>query len=95
MAVSSEKIALLTTLAEEFNESDAEVDGECIFVRPRSVSSGRAADLIPQGWPNPDVNGEAAGDLVAGRLRLGRHRQRARRGRRWRRPARRSCSRRW
>jgi Ca-activated chloride channel homolog len=58
MAVSSEKIALLTTLAEEFNESDAEVDGRCIFVRPRSVSSGRAAELIPEGWPSPDVNGE-------------------------------------
>jgi Ca-activated chloride channel homolog len=58
MAVSSEKIALLTTLAEEFNESDAEVDGSCIFVRPRSVSSGRAAELIPEGWPSPDVNGE-------------------------------------
>ena len=58
MAVSSEKIALLTTLAEEFNAGDAEVDGTCIFVRPRSVSSGRAAELIPQGWPSPDVNGE-------------------------------------
>jgi Ca-activated chloride channel family protein len=58
MAVSSEKIALLTTLAEEFNESDAEVDGTCVFVRPRSVSSGRAAELIPEGWPSPDVNGE-------------------------------------
>ena len=58
MAVSSEKIALLTTLAEEFNGSDAEVDGTCIFVRPRSVSSGRAAELIPEGWPSPDVNGE-------------------------------------
>ena len=58
MAVSSEKIALLTTLAEEFNQSDAEVDGSCIFVRPRSVASGRAAELIPEGWPSPDVNGE-------------------------------------
>ena len=58
MAVSSEKIALLTTLAEEFNGSDAKVDGTCIFVRPRSVSSGRAAELIPEGWPSPDVNGE-------------------------------------
>jgi Ca-activated chloride channel homolog len=58
MAVSSEKIALLTTLAQEFNDSDAEVDGTCIFVRPRSVSSGLAASLIPEGWPNPDANGE-------------------------------------
>jgi Ca-activated chloride channel family protein len=58
MAVSSEKIVLLTTLAEEFNDSGAEVDGRCIFVRPRSVASGRAAELIPAGWPNPDANGE-------------------------------------
>jgi Ca-activated chloride channel family protein len=59
MAVSSEKIALLTELAEEFNASDgAEVGGRCVFVRPRSVASGLAASLIPQGWPNPEVNGE-------------------------------------
>jgi Ca-activated chloride channel family protein len=59
MAVSSEKITLLSELAEEFNDSDAGVDGQCVFVRPRSVSSGRAAELIPQGWPNPEANGEA------------------------------------
>ena len=59
MAVSSEKIALLTELAAEFNTSDgAEVGGRCVFVRPRSVASGLAATLIPQGWPNPEVNGE-------------------------------------
>lgn len=59
MAVSSEKIALLTTLAEEFNDSGAEVEGRCIFVRPRSVASGGAANLIVDGWPNPEANGEA------------------------------------
>ncbi len=59
MAVSSEKIALLTELAKEFNGSaDAAVDGRCVFVRPRSVASGLAATLIPQGWPNPEANGE-------------------------------------
>ena len=41
MAVSSEKIALLEDLADEFNDSAAaEVDGRCIVVRPRSVASG-------------------------------------------------------
>ena len=59
MAVSSEKITLLTNLANEFNDTDAEVDGTCIFIRPRSVSSGSAASLIPEGWPNPEANGEA------------------------------------
>ena len=59
MAVSSEKIALLTDLADEFNQSDAaETDGRCIFVRPRSVASGLAASLIPQGWPDVGANGE-------------------------------------
>ena len=59
MAVSSEKIALLTELAEEFNGSDeAVVGGRCVFVRPRSVASGLAATLIPEGWPNPEANGE-------------------------------------
>ena len=58
MAVSSEKITLLQTLADEFNDSGAEVDGRCVFVRPRSVASGNAANLIVDGWPNPEVNGE-------------------------------------
>ena len=58
MAVSSEKIALLTDLAEEFNASDlADVGGRCVVVRPRSVASGLAANLIPQGWPDPEQNG--------------------------------------
>jgi Ca-activated chloride channel family protein len=59
MAVSSEKITLLQTLADDFNDSGAEVNDRCIFVRPRSVSSGNAANLIVDGWPNPDVNGVA------------------------------------
>jgi Ca-activated chloride channel family protein len=59
MAVSSEKIALLTELADDFNDSDlAEVGDQCVFVRPRSVASGAAANLIVDGWPNPEVNGE-------------------------------------
>jgi Ca-activated chloride channel homolog len=59
MAVSSEKIALLTELAEDFNRSDeAAVGDRCVFVRPRSVASGNAANLIVDGWPNPEVNGE-------------------------------------
>ena len=56
MAVSSEKIALLEELADSFNGT--EVGGRCVVVRPRSVASGLAATLIPQGWPDPDVNGE-------------------------------------
>ena len=41
LAVSPEKIDLLTDLARTFNGSDeAEVDGECVFVRPQRKSSG-------------------------------------------------------
>jgi len=58
MAVSSEKIALLEDLADEFNESsDAQFDGGCAFVRPYSKASGGAAQLIAQGWPDPEANG--------------------------------------
>lgn len=60
MAVSSEKITLLTELAAEFNASDeAQVDGECVFVRPARKASGAAADLIVAGWPDPESNGPA------------------------------------
>ena len=49
MAVSSEKIDLMRDLAREFN-TDAELDGRCIFVRPQSVASGKAANLLSTGW---------------------------------------------
>ncbi|MBK9181043.1 MAG: substrate-binding domain-containing protein [Acidimicrobiales bacterium] len=58
MAVSSEKIALLTDLARSFNASDEAVVGDqCVFVRPYSKASGAATTLLAEGWPNPDVEG--------------------------------------
>jgi Ca-activated chloride channel family protein len=57
-AVSSEKIALLTELSEDFNDTDADVDGRCVFVRPYTKASGAAAQLIVDGWPDPEANGE-------------------------------------
>jgi Ca-activated chloride channel homolog len=59
MAVSSEKIALLTELAEEFNESEAsELDrDDCAFVRVQTKASGRAMQLLSESWPDEDVNG--------------------------------------
>jgi Ca-activated chloride channel family protein len=58
MAVSPEKLDLLTDLANTFNDSDrAEVDGDCIFVRVQRRSSGEGATLIANDWPDPDVNG--------------------------------------
>ncbi len=51
LSVSPEKIDLLTDLARTFNASDeAEVDGECVFVRPQSKSSGLGATLLTEGW---------------------------------------------
>ena len=58
MAVSPEKLDLLTDLANTFNDSDrAEIDGDCIFVRVQRMSSGTGASLIADDWPDPDVNG--------------------------------------
>ena len=57
MAVSPEKVTLLTDLAETFNESDAEVGGQCVSVRVTRKSSGAAATLLTQDWPNPETNG--------------------------------------
>ncbi len=49
-AVSPEKIDLLTNLAQTFNRSKTEVDGRCVFVNPKTKSSGAAADLLAEGW---------------------------------------------
>ena len=51
MAVSPEKIELLTDLASTFNQSDrAEVDGQCVVIEPLSKSSGLGAALLVDGW---------------------------------------------
>jgi len=77
MAVSPEKIDLLTDLARTFNEADEEVDGECIFVRPKRKSSGAAMSLLADGWdevaegPKPVVwspAGSAWGGVLDQRL---------------------------
>ena len=58
MAVSPEKIDLLTDLAGEFNQSDqAQVDGRCVFVRPASKSSGAAMQVLAGGWQNEQAEG--------------------------------------
>ena len=66
VAVSSEKIDLMRTLAKQFNESDAsELDDGCAFVRPYSKASGGAADLLLNDWagdadPQPVIWSPAA-----------------------------------
>ena len=55
VAVSSEKIDLLGDLADRFNHSsDAELDGECIFVEVRSKASGAAMTALAEGWNEAD-----------------------------------------
>lgn len=57
MAVSSEKIALLTELARDFNDSEAaDVNGRCTFVRPHRKASGAAMSALAEGW-DPAVDG--------------------------------------
>jgi len=51
MAVSSEKIDLMTALAKAFNaSSEAKIDGKCVFVRPQSKASGAATTLLSSEW---------------------------------------------
>jgi Ca-activated chloride channel homolog len=56
VAVSSEKIDLLTDLARTFNaasergEDGFTTDAGCIFVRPATKASGLAATLLAEGW---------------------------------------------
>jgi Ca-activated chloride channel homolog len=57
MAVSSEKATLMTELANDFNATKAKVAGKCVFVNPYTKSSGGAAQLIVDGWPDPATNG--------------------------------------
>ena len=59
VASSPEKLDLLTDLAQSFNGSDdADLgDGKCAFVRVQRASSGAAATLIAEDWPDPEVNG--------------------------------------
>lgn len=51
VAVSSEKIDLMSDLASEFNDSDAEIaDGTCIYAEVQSKASGLATQLLVDGW---------------------------------------------
>ena len=57
MAVSSEKIDLMTALAKSFNGSnDAKLGNGCAFVRPFSKASGGATDLLANTWPETGEN---------------------------------------
>lgn len=59
VAVSSEKVALLTKLAKDFNDSDQSDlgNGKCAFVRVETKASGAAMQLLAQGWDDTAANG--------------------------------------
>jgi len=58
VATSPEKYDLLTKLADDFNKSDdAKKAKPCAFVRINKASSGVAAQLLLDGWPDPGADG--------------------------------------
>lgn len=58
VATSPEKFELLNRLANRFNDSDeARADGECAFVRVQRKSSGGAAAILADGWPDEAAEG--------------------------------------
>lgn len=57
--VSSEKVTLLTELAEDFNRTGPEVDGQCVAVTVYRTASGKAASLLAEGWPADGSEGPA------------------------------------
>ena len=50
IAVSPEKIDLLTSLAQTFNRSRTKVGDQCVFVSPKSKASGGAMQALADGW---------------------------------------------
>jgi Ca-activated chloride channel family protein len=57
MAVSPEKVTLLSDLARRFNDSDAAQEGGCAVVRIQRKSSGAGMQLLSDGWPDEAANG--------------------------------------
>jgi Ca-activated chloride channel family protein len=49
--VSPEKMTLLSGLAENFNDTRPEFNGQCVAITIHRTSSGVAADLLVSGWP--------------------------------------------
>jgi len=61
VTASSEKAALLSRIAADYNRSDRRVDGACVEVQVTSKASGGTAEALARGWderadgPRPDV----------------------------------------
>ncbi|HEY5153852.1 MAG TPA: extracellular solute-binding protein [Acidimicrobiales bacterium] len=50
LTMSTEKIDLLTSLAQSFNKSKTQANGRCVFVNPTAKASGGATDALANGW---------------------------------------------
>lgn len=61
VTASSEKAALLSGVADDYNRANRSVNGTCVDVRVTSKASGGAAEALARGWneaadgPRPDV----------------------------------------
>ena len=70
VAASSEKAALLGQIAQDYEDTDPEVDGTCVAVKVASVASGGGEQALARGWdeevdgPRPDVWTPAASTWV-------------------------------
>ena len=51
IATSPEKFTLFTSLAETFNATETEFGGECAVITVYRASSGAAARMLAEGWP--------------------------------------------
>jgi Ca-activated chloride channel family protein len=58
-AVSAEKVTLLTDLAESFNATEPEVDGQCVRITIYRVASGLGASQLVEGWSEVDTGAPA------------------------------------
>ncbi len=50
LTMSTEKIDLLTSLAQAFNKTKTKVNGTCVFINPRALASGAATQALAAGW---------------------------------------------
>ncbi|HZB50419.1 MAG TPA: substrate-binding and VWA domain-containing protein [Mycobacteriales bacterium] len=71
VTASSEKAALLSQVAADYNRSDRRVDGACVDVQVSSKASGGATEALARGWnervdgPRPDVWSPASSSWTA------------------------------
>lgn len=61
LAVSSEKVALLTDLAKTFNAKKVQASGKCVFVRVQVKASGAAEQALAKGW---DANSDGPRPVI-------------------------------